>query len=530
MPWQRLPPLTRVNIVYNLVARVHRSRPLNHSLTALKARLEYVNRAWAAGSHERLLRFYVRTIPKLLDAERCSLFVLDPRSGKIVSKHGTGLAEGDIEAPAQGSVVGQAISTRASVTDNELGRTRGFHRDADAKTGFVTRSILCVPITGVAGCRVTGAIEVLNKRTEAGFDRDDESLLVEIAEYVAVALDNILINAEVARISREINREVSRCQSDYLGEMPFVAESDAMRKVLELVRMVCDTPVNVLIQGENGTGKEVVARMIHEGRDRRSRPFVPVNCAAIPEHLMESEFFGYEKGAFTGAAASRGGRFEEAHRGTLFLDEVADIPLAMQPKFLRALQEGEGMRLGGSRLMTYDLSVISATNRNLRDLLAQGQFRQDLFYRLFAVEIVVPPLRDRPEDIAPLTAVFLEDVCRQYGKVPGAVSRTLMAQFEDYAWPGNVRQLRREVERLVALTPEGEALVPERCSPELSARGSGRENRGADELRLPERVRTLELSLIRRALERTGGHKARAAELLGITRQGLHKKLRRYAP
>lgn len=148
-----------------------------------------------------------------------------------------------------------------------------------------------------------------------------------------MALDNIILSAEIGRLSGELNREMARFQSDYLGDIPFIAQSDAMRDVLDLVRMVCDSPVNVLVQGENGTGKEVISRMIHEGRDRRHHSFVPVNCAAIPEDLMESEFFGYEKGAFTGAVTARRGRFEEAKGGTLFLDEVADIPLSMQPKF-----------------------------------------------------------------------------------------------------------------------------------------------------------------------------------------------------
>ena len=379
----------------------------------------------------------------------------------------------------------------------------------------------------MSGGRVIGAIEVLNKNGGQEFGEDDIRLAMEVAEHLSMALDNILLNTEILRISDDINREASLLQSDYLGDVPFVAESDGMRSVLELVRMVCDTPVNVLIQGANGTGKEVIARMIHQGRDRRSKPFIPVNCAAIPEHLMESEFFGYEKGAFTGAVGARRGRFEEAQGGTLFLDEVGDIPLTMQPKFLRAVQESEGARLGSNKLIAYDVSLLSATNRNLRDLVTEGKFRQDLFYRLFAVEIVIPPLSERKEDIAGLVTVFVEDVCRRFGKPPGGVTRELIELFESYAWPGNVRQLRREVERLVALTPAGQRLGPQRCSPELLTGSPTVTDRS--ELTLPARVQDLEISLIQRALEESRGNKGRAAQLLGITRQGLYKKLKRYA-
>ena len=507
---------------------MHTSGPLNKSLKALKARIEYVNKAWTVDTYERLLRFYVHIVPKLIDAERCSIFILDPSSKRILSKFGTSLDD-EIEAPTEGSIVGRAISSGEYVVENDLTNFPGFHRTADARTGFVTRSVVCAPIKGVAGERVTGAVEVLNKHNDSGFEQQDIALVVEIADYLSMALDNILISGEIARLSGELNREMSRLQSDYLGDVPFIAESYAMRGVLELVRMVCDTPVNVLIQGENGTGKEVIARMIHEGRDRRTHSFVPVNCAAIPEHLMESEFFGYEKGAFTGAVSSRKGRFEEADGGTLFLDEVADIPLSMQPKFLRAIQENEGARLGSNRLITYNASIISATNRNLRDLVETDRFRQDLFYRLFAVEIVIPPLRERREDIAPLTVAFVDDVCRQFDKTLAGVSQELITVFEHYPWPGNVRQLRREVERAVALTPDGEPLAPDRCSPEVTLGASDYDLDTADDLSLPSRVKELEMKLIRAALERTAGGKGKAAEVLGITRQGLHKKLKRYA-
>jgi transcriptional regulator with GAF, ATPase, and Fis domain len=491
-------------------------------------RLHYVNRAWTVKNYEALLRFFVHMVPRLMGAERCGVFILDPKTERVVSKLGTDLGEHEIEAPLEGSIVGRAISSGECIVENELDQRPGFHQEADKKTGFATRNVVCAPIESLAGGKPTGAIEVLNKSNGDSFTQDDVAMAKEVADYLALALENILVNEEIIRISEQLDREVSTLRSAYLGDVPFIAESLAMRSVLNLVQMVSGTPVNVLIEGENGSGKELIARMVHNGGPRREGPFVAVNCAAIPETLMESEFFGYEKGAFTGAAGSRAGRFEEASGGTLFLDEIGDLPLSMQPKFLRAVQEGEGQRLGSNQTRNYDLRLISATNQGLKSMVAGGTFREDLYYRLFAVELRIPPLRERVEDIAPLAMAFLDDVCRRFNKALPGYSNDLLSLFERYAWPGNVRQLRREVERLVALTPEGQHLTPDRCSPEIVEQASATVPPGSNDLSLPSRVRELERAMIRDALERTDGNRAKAAELLGITRQGLHKKLKRY--
>ena len=314
-------------------------------------------------------------------------------------------------------------------------------------------------------------------------------------------------------------------------EVELVAESRAMQKVLGTVRSVSRNPVNVLIQGESGTGKEVIARMIHHYSDRKDKPFVAINCASIPENLMESEFFGYEKGAFTGAIASKGGRFEEADGGTLFLDEIGDMPPAIQPKFLRALQEGEGNRLGGVKPVRYDLRIISASNKGLRQEVENGRFREDLFYRLFSVELPLPPLRERREDIVPLTLFFMNRVGRRFNKRVKGFSPELLALFEEYSWPGNVRQLLHEVEHMVALAPEGERLSLKHCSRELQKGRSARALATVEstrDLSLAERINELEITSIKEALRRTGRNKLQASKLLGITRQGLDKKLRRY--
>jgi transcriptional regulator with PAS, ATPase and Fis domain len=423
-------------------------------------------------------------------------------------------------------VVGRVIATGECILDNAVVQHPGFHRTVDARTGFFTRSLLCTPIRSVAGSGITGALEILNKRGGVGFDEEDRGLAKEVADFLSLALENITLNREILKVSDDLSREVSQFHGHLVDGAPFVAESEPMRAVLELTRMVSETPVDVLIRGENGTGKEVVARMIHQGGQRREAPFVAVNCAAVPETLIESEFFGYERGAFTGAVGARPGLLEEASGGTLFLDEIGDMPSGMQAKLLRAVQEGEGSRLGGNVRRRYDLRIISATNRDVARRVAEGAFREDLYYRLFAVEIVVPSLRERGEDIVPLALAFLDEISRRYGKAFPGFSDDLLTAFEVYPWPGNVRQLRREIERLVALTPEGQHLRLDRCSSELRRGSSGRRFDDGN-LDIPSRVGTLERRLIDEALGRTGGNKARAAELLGITRQGLHKKLKR---
>ncbi|MCB1736813.1 MAG: sigma 54-interacting transcriptional regulator, partial [Gammaproteobacteria bacterium] len=340
-------------------------------LGALQKRLDQINRSWTKANYEDLLQFYVRVMPGIVAAERCTIFVVDPDSQRIWSRFGTGLAEHEIEAPRADSVVGHVVESGESLIDNS---PVGVSVALGDKAGFVTRNLACAPILSLAGYGVTGAIEVLN-RVGGEFQDEDLELLAEVAGFLSQALDSIRINDAMLEISNGLNAEVQalRSQGPVLPAN-FVAESRVMQAVIEMAHTVSETPVNVFIQGDNGTGKEVIARMIHRLSDRADKAFIAVNCASIPENLMESEFFGYEKGAFTGATGARGGRFEEADGGVLFLDEVADLPLMMQPKFLRALQEGEGTRLGSNKLRHYDLRVISATNKDLRKEVEAGRF------------------------------------------------------------------------------------------------------------------------------------------------------------
>ncbi len=498
-------------------------------LTGLKMRMDQLDRSWTHDNYQDFLRFYVKVLPKIMEAERCTIYLSDIGTDKISSMFGTGLEDKMIKPPRDKSIVGKVMSTGKGVIENDLDKRSGFHSQVAIETDFVSRNMICAPIKSVTTTGVSGAVQVINKKTQKTFSEKDLALLEEIAVYLSKSLESIILNKEVLRISNQLNREVERFDKGFFQDTMFIAESQAMQDVLDLVRLVSATPVNVLILGENGSGKELIARMIHEASERREKPFVAINCASIPEHLMESEFFGYEKGAFTGADQSRKGRFEEADGGTLLLDEIADMPIAIQPKFLRAIQEGEGSRLGSNKLMSYDLRIISATNKDLKTELDKKRFREDLFFRLFSVEIQLPPLRDRKEDIVPLAIAFLEETSRKFKKKVSGFSPAVLNLFEDYSWPGNVRQLRSEVERLVALTPDGKTILPDKCSRGLlentPIESLSNEPKGFS---IPEQVKSLEIRLIRRALKETSGNRLKAAELLGITRQGLHKKIKRY--
>jgi transcriptional regulator with PAS, ATPase and Fis domain len=246
---------------------------------------------------------------------------------------------------------------------------------------------------------------------------------------------------------------------------------------------------------------------------------------------MESEFFGYEKGAFTGAVSSKKGRFEEADGGTLFMDEIREMPLVIQPKFLRVIQEGEGYRLGSNKQFSYNFRVISATNKDLREEVANNLFREDLFYRIFSVDIYIPPLRERREDIVPLAMFFTSSVSKRFQKKTAGFSPEVLNFFEEYCWPGNVRQLLHEVERLIALTPEREKISLANCSQELHNWRNARptaDTENESSMTLPQQVKVLEIRTITDILHKTGGNKLQASKLLGITRPGLDKKMKRY--
>ncbi len=365
--------------------------------------------------------------------------------------------------------------------------------------------------------------------------------------------DKVLVTLRNADRRLRLERENEALRETAGIASSLVGRSAAIEKLRERIALAGPTTATVLVTGESGTGKELIARALHDASPRRDQAFVALNCAALPEDLVESELFGHEKGAFTGAMTARRGRFEEAHRGTLFLDEIGDMSLRTQAKLLRVLQDGQVTRLGGSAVTTVDVRVIAATNRGLEDAITRGAFREDLFYRLNVVPLAAPSLRDHLEDLGLLAEHFLALIARQMGRRPRKLDRTALALLARHRWPGNVRELRNLLERVVILTP-GDVITEASLLPQLpggavlrdAAPPSAPPSLPPDEPPVPytdgeddatgedapagslkAQIDAAERAALEDALQR-GGTVARAAELLGLERSHLYKKLRKH--
>jgi DNA-binding NtrC family response regulator len=302
-----------------------------------------------------------------------------------------------------------------------------------------------------------------------------------------------------------------------------VGESEGMRTVYDLIERVAEVDVNVLICGESGTGKELVARAIHRRSRRKERPLIIVNCAAIPEGLLETELFGHEKGAFTGASSKRMGKFELADGGTIFLDEVGDMSMPLQAKILRVLQSKEFERVGGTRTIKVDVRVISATNKDLKKMVERGEFRKDLYYRLNVVQIDIPPLRNRKEDIPLLVDHFIRNFSEQMGKEIKGISPRAMEFLLSYNWPGNVRELEHVIQRAIVLE-KGDTITDASLPPEIR---EAKEPHSLSEL-IKGSLGEMEARAIKAALESAGGNRSVAAKILGVSRKTLFNKMRKY--
>ena len=339
-------------------------------------------------------------------------------------------------------------------------------------------------------------------------------------DELKLALERALDHTRLARESQEPGRAQSEASSLLLGR------SEAMRELVEMVETVAPTEATVLVSGESGTGKELVARAIQAASTRRDKPFVTINCAALAENLLESELFGHEKGAFTCADRRREGRFVQAHGGTLFLDEIGEMPLSLQAKLLRVLQQGEVQRVGCDETIKVDVRVIAATNRVLADEVAAGRFREDLFYRLNVIGLEVPPLRARREDIPLLASTFLERHAAANRKTIKGFTPQAMDAMLRYGWPGNVRELENAVERAVILS--GGEYVAERALP-LAVQNAPVPDADGEELALGSMsLEDVERKAIEATLRETEDNKSEAARRLGITRATLHSKLKKY--
>ena len=379
-------------------------------------------------------------------------------------------------------------------------------------------SYICVPIR--LNQQVVGALSVDRLLTDQVKLEEEQQLMTIIATLLGYAA------WETQRKMDEENVPSKRPKG-------FVGNSDVMQHVYAQIMQVAQSPTTVFLQGESGTGKELAARAIHAASARAERPFVSLNCAALPESLIESELFGHEKGAFTGATSMRKGRFEQADGGTLFLDEVGELSMMTQAKLLRVLQERSFERLGGMETIRVDVRVITATNRNLEKMVAEGTFRRDLFYRLNVFPIVLPPLRDRQDDILPLASHFVGHFARQAGKGDVRISLAAMDMLQRYSWPGNIRELENAMERAVLLVGSQNLILPQHLPPAMhteSVNMADEKQRKMPHMAatLEQRMDELERACIVDAMEATGGQINRAAQQLGLTQRVLALRLKKY--
>jgi transcriptional regulator with GAF, ATPase, and Fis domain len=388
------------------------------------------------------------------------------------------------------------------------------------------RSLLRVPVR-LEG-EIVGGLNFLS-RNIGQYREEDAEIARRIADQVALVLSHEKL-AEEARLAAAAREEARRLEgrlaalteqlAAYVGgPRQILGNSKSWREVLDLISKVAPTDTTVLLTGESGTGKEVVARAIHAASPRAGKPFLAINCAALPEQLLESELFGYERGAFTGALQSRAGKVEQAAEGVLFLDEVAEMSPAVQAKFLRVLQEREFQRLGGSRVQKADVRVVAATNRDLTAALSSGDFREDLYYRLSVFEIPLPPLRERKDDILLLATAFVEEIGKTVSRPCAGISKEGREALLSYSWPGNVRELRNAIERAIILCDGG--LITAEHLP-AHRPGDGRAAAGAG------RLEDVERHLVESALKDARNNKALAARRLGITRSQLYSRIQRY--
>jgi Nif-specific regulatory protein len=465
-----------------------------------------------------LQRELLRLVFEAVPAERGAILLVGD-DGRVVSEFGLDRA-GDSSRPVEVSstILRQVLGEGTAVLAGDL-IEGGFDTVESLRVARLS-SLLCAPL--VLYGRALGAVYLTAADPSTHFDEGHLQLVTVICGIAAVALNNTRYVEQL-----EGERDLLRAESSV--EHGMVGESAAVKRVYQLIARVAPADTTVLVRGESGTGKELAARALHQNSPRRERPFVAINCAALTETLLESELFGHERGAFTGALAQKKGKLEVADGGTLFLDEVGEMPATLQAKLLRVLQEREFERVGGTRTIHVDVRVVAATNRDLEEAVRNGGFRQDLYYRLNVVSFEMPPLRERREDIPLLASYFVSKYAAKFKRRVTGLSAEARECLMNYDWPGNVRELENAVERAVVLGSTDRVLpedlpetvlesVPDPSSPDHAA--------AQPVTRYHDSLREAKRQLILRALEQSAGSFTEAARLLGVHPNYLHRLIR----
>jgi transcriptional regulator with GAF, ATPase, and Fis domain len=442
---------------------------------------------------------------KTLEAERGFIALVDENTGELAcelvrSETGSDLSE---KLEVSRTIVHKVLNEGVSIMTVNAQEDIQFEK-AKSIREYNIRSAICAPLLYREG--ILGVVYLDNRGSTGTFSQDDQMFLIALCHQAGVALGN-------ARLHRRVVQENVWLENTLKPKFQILGESEKMKRVFDTIKKVAPTDITVLVHGETGTGKELVAKAIHTLSQRREFAFVPVNCAAIPKELIESELFGHEKGAFTGATSAREGKFQSAHCGTIFLDEIGDMSLDLQAKVLRILEDRELQRVGGSKSIPVDVRIIAATNKDLAKAVEAGIFREDLFYRLNVVAVKLPPLKERKKDIILLAEYFIA------GRVK-KISSKAKRLMESYDWPGNVRELRNCVDRAVVLG-DGKVIQPEDLPYTF--------RKGGQVIPAPlETLDHMEEDHIVRVLRYTNWNKSDAARILGITRQTLDNKIKKY--
>lgn len=485
---------------------------------------------------DELLPYIADQTRHVLQAESCVIFLLDPERQElyfpIVSDEifSVGNRLKDIRFPADRGIVGWVVQQGRPTLVSDVSIDKRFYSGIDEQSGAHTRDVLYAPLRTRNG--VIGAVGMRNKQ-RGRFTEEDLQFLDALAGSIAIAIENAHFYRQARETEARLKVTVATLHREVVDKHRFAeiigAPSGSMGKVFTLMETAIPLDLAVLLEGETGTGKELVARAIHYNGPRRERQFVAVNCGALPQELLESELFGHKKGSFTSAFTDKPGLFEIADGGTIFLDEIGEMPAPMQVKLLRVLQEGEFRRVGETLLRRVNVRVISATNRDLLAEVKQKRFRNDLYWRIGQFPIVIPPLRERREDMPLFLARFLERSLKKQEKSLPGLSPEAITLLTHYEWPGNVRELESEIERAVALTPAGEFISPAAISDRLKTHRSFQVPLSAHGQSLRQARLAFEREYVAAVLRQHQGNAVKTAKVLGLSRQMLQKKIKDYS-
>ncbi len=501
---------------------------VQHKLEKLETLLDITRSINSTLNLNELLEMIIDSITQLADTDRGFLMLTDKR-GELQfriarDRDRTSLDKDDFEISS--SIVNDVSKKGEPLFISDLLENDRF-KNQESVIDLKLRTAICVPL--VLDQKVMGVIYTDSNRITHNFTMADMPIVSAFAAQAAIAVENAKLHGELI-LSRENLAAENIELKERLGEQyqfdGMIGKSKEMQEIFSTIRKVAPLDTTVLIHGETGTGKELIARALHHNGPRKNKKLVTINCGAMPQELLESELFGHKRGAFTGATGDKAGLFETANGGTIFLDEIGDMPQPLQVKLLRALQEGEIRRVGENAPRNVDVRVIAATNRDLTADIRDNRFRQDLFYRLNVVPVTLPPLRERTVDILPLTEHFLEKYTRKMKKDDLRIAPPAVKLLLNHPWNGNVRELENTIERAVALCGDSKILSAEHF-PQLES-----ETAIFDQLdrhkSLKQKLRSVEKQIVIDTLEKTGGNVTKAAEILEVTRQHLHNKIKQY--